>query len=209
MKPERHHIHFGQCIFTTAGAALLCCWATAMIETKRFQERAEKEFIYGVRAGQPPRETSGLAKSGSKSHRNPIEGSPVARLTIPDLGVALMVVEGVSHRDLSIGAGHIPGTSLPGEPGNVGIAGHRDTVFRPLRFIRKNEIVVLTTPGATDWYRVVSISVVDPVDTRLLKPTGRDALTLVTCYPFYFVGPAPKRFVIQAERLPNGGSGVP
>lgn len=201
MKPERHHIHFGQCIFATAGATLLCWWATATIEMKRFQEKAENEFIYGV-AGQPPREASALAKSGSKFRRNPMEGSPVARLTIPDLGVALMVVEGASHQDLSIGAGHIPETSLPGEPGNVGIAGHRDTVFRPLRFIRKDEIVLLTTPQAEDRYRVVSISVVDPKDTQVLKQTGADALTLVTCYPFHFVGPAPKRLIVRAELVP-------
>src|SRR5215831_16979036 len=158
----KHTLHIGQYIFAAAGTALLCYWATAMIETIRFQEKAEKAFIEGVVAGQPSHDRPGPAKSGSVFHRNPTEGSPVARLTIPDLGVALMVVEGVSHRDLSIGPGHIPGTSLPGQPGNVGIAGHRDTVFRPLRSIRKDEIVVLTTPGAEDRYRVVSISVVDP-----------------------------------------------
>ena len=90
----------------------------------------------------------------------------MAKLTIPDLGVALVVVEGVSQRDLAMGPGHIPETAVPGEPGNVGIAGHRDTVFRPLRLVRKGQIIALRTLSGEDRYRVVSTNV-------LILPTLR------------------------------------
>src|SRR5664279_1488691 len=93
----------------------------------------------------------------------------------------------------------IPGTALPGKQGNIGIAGHRDTSFRPLRFIRKDDMIALTTLHGTSRYRVVSTKIVGPDDVQVLYPTGRDALTLVTCYPFDFVGPAPRRFIVQAE----------
>ena len=103
--------------------------------------------------------------------------------------------------ELSLAPGHIPGTPLPGEAGNVAIAGHRDTFFRPLRFIRRNDTINVTTDRGEDQYRVVSTSIVAPSDVQVLYPTGRDTLTLVTCYPFDYVGPAPKRFIVRAERF--------
>jgi len=112
-----------------------------------------------------------------------------------------MVVDGDSSGDLSLGPGHIPGTALPGRSGNIGIAGHRDSVFRPLRSIRKGQIITLTTPHGKDEYRVVCTSIVSPKDTSVLRPSTRDSLTLVTCYPFDFIGPAPKRFIVRAERV--------
>jgi len=112
-----------------------------------------------------------------------------------------MVVEGAGERDLKLAAGHVPGTSLPGEAGNAGIAGHRDTFFRSLRLIRKNDAISVTTSSGEYQYRVVSIEIVEPDDVQVLYPTKTEMLTLVTCYPFYFVGPAPRRFIIQAERI--------
>ena len=103
---------------------------------------------------------------------------------------------------MSLGPGHIPGTPLPGEAGNVAIAGHRDTFFRPLRLIRKNDTIILTTDRGEDQYHVVSTSIVRPDEIQVLYPTGRDTLTLVTCYPFDYVGPAPNRFIVRAERSP-------
>lgn len=116
--------------------------------------------------------------------------------------MAVTVVEGTSANDLSIGPGHIPTTALPGEPGNINIAGHRDTVFRPLRLIRTGHLINLTTGRGQDQYRVVSTAIVDPTDIQVLQPTQKDTLTLVTCYPFRFIGPAPKRFIVRADRLP-------
>jgi sortase A len=129
------------------------------------------------------------------------EGTALARLSIPDLKLDLIVVEGVSPKDLSVAPGHIPGTSLPGHAGNVGIAGHRDTVFRRLKSLRLNQIITLTAVDTKVRYRVVSLEVVSPSDVRVLYATSRDTLTLVTCYPFNFVGSAPKRFIVRAERI--------
>jgi sortase A len=113
-----------------------------------------------------------------------------------------MVVEGVDGGDLKYAAGHIPGTALPGEPGNVGIAAHRDTFFRPLRSIRRDDAITLSTLHGTYPYRVVSTDVVRPQDVEVLHPGPRDSLTLVTCFPFQYIGPAPKRFIVRAERTP-------
>ena len=107
---------------------------------------------------------------------------------------------------LRLGVGHIPGTALPGQGGNVGIAGHRDTFFRGLRNIHKGEQILLTTPAEDYLYTVRSTEVVSPEDVGVLKNQGRPTLTLVTCYPFYYVGPAPKRFIVQAVRVESASS---
>ena len=98
-------------------------------------------------------------------------------------------------------AGHISGTAFPGGPGNVGIAAHRDTYFRPLRNVRKDDVITLTTAAAEYRYRVVSTQVVEPGDTSVLDSSGDEVLTLVTCYPFYFIGSAPRRFIVRAQRI--------
>ncbi|HVB38772.1 MAG TPA: class D sortase, partial [Vicinamibacterales bacterium] len=99
-----------------------------------------------------------------------------------------------------------PGTALPGQRGNVGVAGHRDTVFRPLRHVRRGDLVALTTPHGTFDYRVAWTRIVSPADVAVLQPTHRPSLTLVTCYPFYFVGHAPRRFVVRAVAADPAGS---
>ena len=83
----------------------------------------------------------------------------------------------------------------------MGVAAHRDTFFRPLEQVRVDDVIVFTTPAAQYRYRVVSSRIVDPADVSVLDGGEREILTLVTCYPFYFVGPAPNRFVVRAERL--------
>ncbi len=128
-------------------------------------------------------------------------GDVLGRIDIPRLGVSVAVLQGTNSRILRLGAGHIEGTSLPGESGNTGIAGHRDTFFRDLKDIHQNdEIQIQTTTGlfryGVDWAKVV-----EPDDTTVLEPSAPGStLTLVTCYPFYFVGPAPKRFVVRAHK---------
>ena len=113
----------------------------------------------------------------------------------------MIVVEGISATTLRRVVGHISGTALQGHPGNVGISGHRDTYFRPLRNIRRNDTITLTTLLGEYRYRVVSTQVVGPDDVAVLDPNGNEILTLVTCYPFYFVGAAPNRFIVRAERI--------
>ena len=190
-----------QYFFAAVGTVLLIYCGAMTVRARLFQEGESRSFeerrgvSHASWVGQ--REPSNSAVKRPK----PFEGSIVARLTIPDLGITSMVVEGVSHEDLSVALGHIPGTALPGEAGNVVIAGHRDTGFRPLRYIHANEMIKLTTFSEEYRYRIVSTEIVLPTDIRVLYPTSRDTLTLVTCYPFGFVGPAPRRFVVRAERI--------
>jgi sortase A len=129
----------------------------------------------------------------------PVAGSPVALLSIPRLGLSAVVLEGAEERELKLGPGHIPGTSLPGDGGNVGVAGHRDTFFRPLRHIKTNDTIRLATREKEYHYQVVSTKLVEPEDVQVLHASAQETLTLVTCYPFDFVGPAPKRFIVRAD----------
>ena len=125
----------------------------------------------------------------------------VGRIEVQRLGVSAVVMEGTSGKTLRHAAGHIVGTALPGQPGNVGIAGHRDTFFRPLRNILAGDVITLTTPGGTYRYRVDSTQIVSPDNVAVLDSDGGEVLTLVTCYPFYFLGSAPQRFIVRAERI--------
>jgi sortase A len=129
----------------------------------------------------------------------PAEGSVLGRLEIPRLGMKVIVDEGVSDGVLRRAVGHIPQTALPGERGNVALAGHRDTFFRPLRKIQAGDAIALRTPAGDFNYRVESTAVVVPTDVRVLKPSADPMLTLVTCFPFYYVGSAPDRFVVRAR----------
>jgi sortase A len=125
----------------------------------------------------------------------------IGRVEIPRLGLSAVLIEGVDAKTLRRAVGHIPGTALPGRPGNVALSGHRDTFFRPLRNIREGDTIVVTTLEGEFRYRVVSTQVVSPEIVAVLNPSRGEILTLVTCYPFYFVGAAPDRFIVRAERL--------
>ena len=131
----------------------------------------------------------------------------MARIEIPRLDVSAIVLEGVDKKTLRRGVGRIPETALPGDGGNVGLAAHRDSFFRGLKDIRKNDIVTLKTLDNTYYYRVEWTEIVLPKDTYVLEDSGVPELTLVTCYPFYYVGSAPKRFIVRANRVPRVGRG--
>jgi len=107
--------------------------------------------------------------------------------------MSVMVMEGLSDRTLRLGAGHIPGTPL-------GIAAHRDSFFRPLKDIKKGDMIRFATIDGTTEYQVTATDIVGPKDTYVLDNNSHDAMTLVTCYPFYYIGAAPKRFIVQAEK---------
>ena len=128
-------------------------------------------------------------------------GAPLGRIEISTIGLAAMILEGVDARTLQRAVGHFPGTPLPGHPGNVAIAGHRDTFFRALRNIRNDDEITLTTLNGSYRYRVESTNVVKPEDIEVLDDSNDAILTLVTCYPFDFVGHAPKRFVVRAREV--------
>jgi sortase A len=120
---------------------------------------------------------------------------------IARLGLSVIIIEGDDGKTLRRAAGHVRGTALPGQLGNVGITAHRDTFFRPLRNIQLDDVITLTTLQGEYRYRVVSTKVVRPADVAVLDSTGGEILTLVTCHPFYFVGAAPNRFIVRAERV--------
>jgi len=128
------------------------------------------------------------------------EGDVLGRIEIPRLGMSVAVLQGTSARILRLGAGHIDGTALPGEPGNTGIAGHRDTFFRALKGIRPDDEIQLQTATGLLRYKVDWVKVVAPDDVGVLAPSTESTLTLVTCYPFYYFGAAPKRFIVHAQR---------
>lgn len=126
-------------------------------------------------------------------------GALIGRLSIPRLNVRGVVREGAGEDTLDVALGHIPGTALPGQPGNSGIAGHRDTLFRGLRKISKDDLIDLETAAGNYRYKVESTSIVKPQNVSVLKPGPDTELTLVTCYPFYYVGSAPDRFIVKAR----------
>ncbi len=130
----------------------------------------------------------------------PVDGI-IGRLTIPRLQVQAIVREGAGNSTLSLAAGHIPGTALPWQTGNVGVAGHRDTLFRGLRGIRKDDLIQFDTLDTSYVYEVASTQIVDPQDVGVLEPGPYRELTLVTCYPFNYIGSAPERFIVKAREM--------
>jgi sortase A len=126
----------------------------------------------------------------------------IGRLVIPRLSLSAVVIEGVGKTTLRRVVGHIPGTALPGQPGNVGLAGHRDTLFRPLKDLRLKDEIEFSTLNGDFRYVVESLRVVDPNNVAVLASSSANILTLVTCYPFFYVGPAPRRFVVRARQVP-------
>jgi sortase A len=130
---------------------------------------------------------------------HPKPGQPViGRLEVPRLHLAVMILDHDDPASLRLGAGHIPGTAWPGQAGNLAIAGHRDTFFRPLRNIRIGDSIVISTPSRAYRYRVESTEVVAPSDVAVLAATNQTVLTLVTCYPFSYIGAAPERLIVRA-----------
>jgi sortase A len=126
-------------------------------------------------------------------------GAPLAVLSIPKLGLDVPVFDGTSELTLNRGAGRIVGTARPGEQGNVGIAAHRDGFFRGLKHVQVGDQIELAVLRHKFVYTVDSITVVKPSDVSVLRARPRPSLTLVTCYPFYFVGDAPQRYIVQAS----------
>lgn len=125
----------------------------------------------------------------------------VGQIRIARLGLDAMVAEGDDSRTLRNAVGHLPQTAFPGERGNVVLAGHRDTFFRGLKDIQEADRIDLITPDGVFTYRVVKTMIVSPELVDVMEPGTESMLTLITCYPFYYVGSAPKRFIVQAQQI--------
>jgi sortase A len=132
------------------------------------------------------------------------QGESIGKIDIANVGLSVVVLEGDDPRTLRLGAGMVPGWARPGQVNNIAIAAHRDTFFRPLRDIRQGDLIQFTTNDGSGTYAVEWAKVVDPSDTKVLAATPEPTLTLITCYPFNYIGPAPKRFVVRAKEIATG-----
>ncbi len=176
-------------LFVIAGLAALG-WSALTVVQRHLTQRFAHESLVAM----PPVEPTGR-------HAPPPTGTPLADLSIPRIHLSAVVLHGSDADTLRVGAGHIENTAFPGEPGNVAIAGHRDSFFRPLQHVRVGDDVILDTPRERLRYRVASVRVVQPSEISVLKPTVDATLTLVTCYPFWIFGHAPDRFIVRATRV--------
>ena len=174
-------------------------WSHALpVLIQRLDEREFARLETGTTASERPSSRGGAPKRAS--------GSRVGRLVIPRLNLRTMVREGTGETVLTVAAGHIPETALPGELGNVGVAGHRDTLFRGLKNIHRNDLIVFETPAGKYRYRVESTQIVKPEEVSVLRPGPFPELTLVTCYPFRYIGSAPQRFIVKARQVNTEGA---
>lgn len=189
-----------------------------------FADYLRQETPFGFLVGSAPVKPAVATNSGTPSlpEAQPIrppEGSLLGRVEIPRLNLSAIVREGVDAKTLSIAVGHVPSTALPGQVGNFAIAAHRDTLFRALKDIRKDDLVTFQSQDGTYKYQVIATKIVRPSDVTVLRSDGggiiseneeltqpadkNRLLTMITCYPFYYVGSAPKRFIVEAELIPD------
>ena len=175
-----------------AGALAVSYVALTLLHAKLYQKAADYALKKQIDAQE--QQQASLPKAVAK------EGDVLGRIEIPRLGMTVAILEGTTSRTLRLGVGHISGTALPGEPGNIGIAGHRDTYFRDLKDIRASDEIQIQTATGLSRYEVDWVRIVTPDDIGVLAPSAESAITLVTCYPFHYIGAAPKRFVVHAHR---------
>jgi sortase A len=185
-------------VFLIVGALILGYCGFVLLDAKLYQAYEIRHFQERIENFKSATPSKGRVQDASFHSST---GEALGEIELMRIGVTAMILEGTDERTLRRAVGHIPGTPLPGQPGNVAIAGHRDTFFRALRNVRQDDEITLMTLGGSYRYRVDSITVVGPYDTQVLDSSDGDMLTLVTCYPFYFVGPAPRRFIVRAQRI--------
>jgi sortase A len=173
---------------------LLLAWYGLQRLTIEYDQRASSRELEEIRMSVAP-----PANATANAPARPARGALLGRIELDRVGVSAIVREGDDTGVLRRAVGHIPETVLPGEPGNAGLAGHRDTFFRGLRDVRPGDRIVVTTPRSVVTYEVQSTRIVEPTDVSVLQPTSGPTLTLVTCYPFNYIGAAPKRFIVRAQ----------
>jgi sortase A len=196
------HWQWLECLLWLAAAGLLGFSAFMLLEGRIYEVYLRSQFEDALSEQQlrAPHRTPEILKSISAIARSAPEPY-LGRLDISRLDLSVMLLDGIDDSALRFGVGHIPGTALPGQPGNLGIAGHRDTFFRGLARIRQDDEITVKTLNEEYRYIVDAIRIVNPEDVEVLEDSGRPMLTLVTCYPFYSLGPAPRRFVVQASLI--------
>ena len=188
------------------GLALVGFCAWAVCDGWLSQADLARRLNSLVRAHDPSRLPGGTAVAARREAR---DTGLVGRVEIPRVGISAMILEGTTTAALRRGVGHVEGTAFPGERGNVALAAHRDSYFRRLGRVRRGDLVGIRTPDGVFDYRVDSTLIVHPDRTDLLAGTRRAVLTLVTCYPFDWIGPAPDRFVVRAVAVSGGRTRAP
>jgi sortase A len=179
-------------VLLVSGVTALAYVGLTLFDARIYQKKAELSLEEQIQAQEA--NESALPKLAVK------EGDILGRIEIPRIGLSVVILEGTTSQTLRHGVGHIERTALPGESGNIGIAGHRDTYFRALKDIQASDkIEIQTTEGITR-YEVDWIQITVPSDVAIVSPTTDSTLTLVTCYPFHYIGAAPERFVVHAHR---------
>jgi len=178
------------------GAGLVAWPLVVSVESAYAQWSGEREL---AKASGPERETivgpahRAISRPGAKAR-----GSVLGKLEVPRLKLSYVLLEGADDRTLDKSIGHVEGTAIIGEGGNISIAGHRNTHFRKLEWIRRDDVIVLTSPSGTFRYRVEWMRLHTPKDLEVLDASHGPAVTLITCFPFEYVGHAPMRFIVRA-----------
>ncbi len=187
----------GEWLLWRLGLLLIGIFSLAYLERTSFQFHQERVFEQELKT----------AKTAPETQPPPVRsfrpGEIIGRIEIPRTGLHAVVLEGTDDKTLRRAVGHIENTAFPGRPGNVGISAHRDTFFRGLSRLRVDDTIRLVTVDGVHDYLVESVMVVAPDDTSVLRPEAQPTLTLVTCFPFHYVGPAPKRYVVKARQVPR------
>lgn len=186
-------------LLMAAGAVALLGVAVVHVDGALGERRARAELAFASPAPDT-REWSKTRRAAWEASRSTPAGTPLGLLSIPSLGLSVVVFEGTDALSLNRGVGRIQGTRIQS---NLGIAGHRDGFFRSLRKVTKGDRITLETRGSTYAYEVRSLSIVSPEDVQVLDPTPGPTLTLVTCHPFFVLGHAPQRFIVHAVRVPE------
>ncbi|SRR5579864_7706151 len=201
----------GQYVFLVLASVCLGFYSYAYLERTLYQAYEGWSFDRaathnGAPVGQYHEATTvGAVVSGPQRSMAPSEAAPpasiIGRLSVPRLHLSAMVREGIDGKTLQLAVGHIPSTALPGQAGNVGVAGHRDTFFRGLKGLRATDEVQFSTPSGNFSYEVESLMIVEPDNVEVLAASSTNTLTMVTCYPFSYIGNAPKRFIVRARQV--------
>lgn len=187
---------FAEIVLWTVAIASLVVVAWSYLDARIYQHQAAAELAAAA-ATLPPGETSATGPAGIL---HVAAGTPIGELEIPRLDLSVVVAEGTDENVLGVAVGRLSSSAVPGDGGNLALAGHRDTFFRPLEDIQPGDRIVFRAAGGremtfeVDWTRIV-----DPSETWVVAPTLESVITLVTCYPFRYVGTAPERFVVRGR----------
>jgi len=199
MTRRRRRARLPEKLLYLVGFGLLGVYGLAQLDAGVY-EAVQSQRLVRILHTTPPAPEPRL-RLAARARAEAARSGLVGEIAIERLGISAIVSEGVDGRTLRRAVGHLPHTAFPGEAGNVALAGHRDSFFRELRQVRRGDLVRLTTPDGVFTYEVSWSAVVEPYQIEVVRPTGHATLTLVTCYPFDYVGRAPQRFVVRALQV--------